>query len=608
LQLPMYARPLGYAALLVLVALIGYANSFHVPFTLDDEPSILSNPLTKPPLTIAKVLGSDRPVVNLTLAINYGAARMRVFGYHALNLAAHILCGLVFYGFARYTLRLPVLRAHYGGASDGLAAAAAAIFVLHPIQTESVTYIVQRAEIFAAAALIGGVWIAAVAAQRTRAYLYAPAVAVVGLLGFWSKDSTVVLPVLFALYDWCFIAHGEWRPFLRRWPFYLLLALSMGAAVGWRWWQATHLGGGVALGGVDLSGLDLPPIVPDVTPRESITPWVYLQSQFGVWLYYLRLIAVPNRLCFDCGYLGAWPVRSSLLGEMVWLPAAALAAIAVAAWWVRWRAPLVPFCLFASAIVLAPSSSVVPLADAYFEHRLYLPIAFLSLLVVTTAFSASQAMVRRGWLSSSAAGMGRVVVACSVAAVLATLTLARNHVYADPLRLLQDTVAKAPKSARARYNLANEYGKRGQHEQAIAEYRAVIEEDPGPFPYYINLGRQYLKVDKIPEAVETFEQARERAPNQAIVYRNLVVAYSRAGRIADSVAAGERACALEPLHPGGNKLLAAAYAQAGRLDDALKRYLWVLRLRPQDTQARDASAQLARRLGVTLPPNPPATP
>jgi len=604
-RLPAFARPLAYAVLLVAAGIVAYANSFNVPFTLDDEPSILQNPLNQPPFSLMKAVGSDRPVVNLSLAINYRTGKMQVLGYHVLNLVAHLLCGLIFYGFARHTLRLPALRERYGGAADGLAAAAAALFLLHPIQTESVTYVVQRAEIFATMALLGGVWLAAVAVQSARPYLYVPAILAVGLFGFWSKDSTVVLPVLIALYGWCFMPPEQWRAVLRLWPLLVVVVLAIGAALGWRWWQLTRLGGGVTVGGIDLAGLDLPAALPDTTPRAIITPWTYLRGQFAVWVYYLRLILVPNRLCFDCGYMGAWPVYSSFLGRSVWVPAALLAAIAVAAWWVRRRAPLATFCIFGSAIALAPSSSIVPFADAYFEHRLYLPIGFLALLGVTAAFSASEALVRRGRLSRGAARAARVGTVCVLAAGLAALTLARNAVYADSLRLLLDTVAKAPESARARYNLANAYSKRGQQEEAIKEYRAVIQMDPGPASYYVNLGRAYMKINKHQEAIETLEQARQRAPDAAIVYRNLSVAYSRARRIADAVVAGERAAALEPLHVGGNKILAAAYAQAGRFDEALKRYQWVLVLTPNDAQAREAVAKLTRRLGAAAPAAPP---
>jgi protein O-mannosyl-transferase len=602
-------RPLGYGALLVILGVVGYANSFRVPFTLDDEPSILWNPVIKAPVSIVKLLQSDRPVVNLSFALNYAVGATRVFGYHAFNLVAHLCCGLLFFGFARYTLRLATLRPQFDRAADGLAAVATAIFLVHPIQTESVTYIVQRAEIFASMALIAGLWLAALAAHSPRPFLYFPAIVAVAVLGFWSKDTVVVLPILIALYGWAFIPRDHLRALLRYWPLYALLLLAMAGAVGWRWWQATHVGRGVAVGGVDLAGLDLKAAFPDTTPHEIITPWGYLRGQFGVWLYYLRLIVVPDRLCFDCGYRGAWPVRSSLLGDMVWVPAAVLAALALAAWRLRRRAPLVFFCSFASAIVLVPTSSILPLTDAYFEHRLYLPIAFLALLVVTTAFSACEALVRRGWLTREAARIARVAAAGALVATLVPLTLARNSVYADPLRLSLDTVAKAPRSARARYNLANDYARRGQPEKAVEQYRAVIAMDPGPWPYYMNLGRQYVKLNRHQEAIDALERARDGAPpNAAIVYRNLAVAYSHAGRVADAIVAAERACEIQPLHAGGHKVLAAVYAQARRTDDALQQYQWVLSLTPNDAQAHQAIAKLTRRTGTASAPTSPHGP
>ena len=578
---------LALSAVLVVLGTLAYANSFQVPFLLDDKMHILREPAIRPPLALRRVLALDRPVVSLSLALNYTFGGLDVFGYHLLNLGAHLLCGLVMFGLARYTLRLPTLREQFGGAADALAFVAAGVFVLHPVQTESVTYVIQRAEVFATLAILGGLWLAAIAAQRIgngqqHPWALLAGLALVSAFGLFSKESVVVLPFLVGLYDWCFIASGRPRTLARHWPIYATLLLVAATAVGLRWWQAAHQG--VPLGGVAIS---LPgAATPDGdAATQALTPRRYLSWQLGVLLYYLRLIVFPDSLCFDCGYLVPWPVRASPLGEAVWVPALVLAGLGVWAWRARPRYPLATFALWASAVALAPTSSVLPLTDVYVEHRLYLPIALVALLAVTAGFSATAALERRGGLTRRLVRAGRLTAALATLVTLGALTIARNTVYADPLRLWEDSVAKAPASERALFNLANEYGRRGQAAQAIATYQAVIRLSPGP-AYYINLGQQYLELGRTAEAIDAFEHARARAPTWGIVHRKLLIAYARAGRQSDAIAAGERGTALEWLYAPGYRLLGDAYRRAGRLPEARKAYDTAARLVSEDRQAR----------------------
>lgn len=565
------------AASLIVLGLLLYANSFSAPFILDDKPQIAGEEVIRPPWSARRLLAHNRPIVTASLALNYAAGGLAVRGYHALNVAAHIACALLVYGFVRAMLRLPALRARYGAASNGLAFITAALFLAHPIQTESVTYVIQRAEIFAALAVLLALWIAAHAAQRPgrglRAVLRLLAVAGACTLGLFSKETAVVVPALFALYDWCFIAAGRAGALLQRWPIYLTLLLATAAAVGVRSWQITY--GGELVGGVTLSSAAPPdvsaPSEPTADGNEVVTPWRYLRWQFGVCVYYLRLILWPNRLCFDCGYLGPWPVRSSILSDAVWTPALLLAAGALAAWWIRPRYPLATFCVLGAALFLLPTSSILPLMDAYVEHRVYLPIALVALLVVAAVYDGGAAVVRRGWLSASAARILGIAAAAAVIGTYGWLTVARNRLYVEPLRLWENSVAQAPHSTRALFNLGNEYARRGQPAQAIDCYQQLIRLAPGPV-YYINLGRQYLKLGRSADAVEALEQARQLAPTWAIVQRNLSAAYARVGRLADSVAAAERATRLEPLDALGFKLLGDAYRRVGRVDDARKAY------------------------------------
>ena len=141
------------ALAVVFAGLLAYHNSFFGPFVFDDIPHITENPRIRqlwPPWDVlspsSSALINARPVVDVSLAVNYALGGYNVWGYHALNLTIHILAGLTLFGIVRRTLRQPPLRERFGAAADGLALAAALIWTVHPLQTESVTYVIQRAE------------------------------------------------------------------------------------------------------------------------------------------------------------------------------------------------------------------------------------------------------------------------------------------------------------------------------------------------------------------------------------------------------------------------------------------------------------------------------
>ncbi len=206
----------------VLALLLAYSNSFQGEFIFDDKPAIVDNqdvrrlwPLlpavypSSPGLTTA-----GRPVVCLSLAVNYAISGTEVWSYHAFNLLVHILATLTLFGVVRRTLELPKRSARFGRRSMGLALAAALIWGLHPLQTESVTYIVQRAE-----SLVGLFFLltlyCVVRGEQSTAWRHwrLLAVACCGL-GMASKEVMVVAPVLVLLYLRVFV-FDSWREAFR---------------------------------------------------------------------------------------------------------------------------------------------------------------------------------------------------------------------------------------------------------------------------------------------------------------------------------------------------------------------------------------------------------
>ncbi|MES1167228.1 MAG: hypothetical protein ABUL68_04430, partial [Pseudomonadota bacterium] len=226
---------------IVLAAFEAYFNSFSVPFIFDDAASIaqnstirhlsqLGNVLSGPPWGALTVNG--RPLLNLTLALNYALGGLAVGGYHGVNLAIHILAGLTLFGIVRRTLQQARLAGRFGEAALPLALCVALIWTLHPLQTEAVTYVVQRAEsqmgllyLLTLYAFIRG------AASARPEKWYALSVLCCAL-GMMAKEVMVSAPLMVLLYDRTFVAGSFGRAWRERWRWYGGLAATW-LVLGW---------------------------------------------------------------------------------------------------------------------------------------------------------------------------------------------------------------------------------------------------------------------------------------------------------------------------------------------------------------------------------------
>ena len=267
-----------------------YANSLRGVFLFDDSGQIVSNPALRRFPTLARILEDPRPVVFATLALNYAWSASHPWSYHLVNVAVHVLAALALFGIVRRTLELPALAERYGPSAASLALTIALLWMVHPLQTESVTYVIQRAE-----SLMGLFYLSALyclirghGSPHARRW-YAGAVASC-LLGAGCKEVIVTLPVVALAYDSLFLT-GSWRESLRRrWGLYLGLTLCCGLAVCRFMLHASDASSTVGFG------------------IKGVTPLQYALTQPGVILHYLRLSFWPWPLCLDYG----WPVVRSV--------------------------------------------------------------------------------------------------------------------------------------------------------------------------------------------------------------------------------------------------------------------------------------------------------
>ena len=348
---------------LVVVAagLLAYHNSFTGPFIHDDVPSIGDNPtichlwpIWRPlsPPHRGGITVEGRPIINLSLAFNYALGGCRVWGYHALNLIIHVLAALTLFGIVRRTLLRPVFRGHFDAAADGLALSAAVLWTVHPLQTESVTYIVQRAESIMGLFYLLTLYCFIRAAESPRPRAWYGLCLSACALGMASKEVMASAPLMVMLFDRTFVSGSLREAWRRRWPWYVALA-STWILLGYLLFFTGSFGN--ALVNAQLRG---------------DSRWAYLLAEPGVMIHYLRLSVWPYPLCFD--YFG-WPMARTWTGML--LPSLMIAILTAAAVW-AWKTNS-PWGFLGAwfFLILAPSSSLVPTDSPAYEHRMYLSLA-----------------------------------------------------------------------------------------------------------------------------------------------------------------------------------------------------------------------------------------
>lgn len=562
-RISFWRTPLFAALVLAAGALLAYHNSFAVPFVFDDEPSILSNPTIRslttawwPPTDARGITVSGRPLLNLTLGINHAISGTDVWSYHAVNLLIHVLAGCVLFGVVRRTLLLPLCRVAQPDAT-WVAWVVAALWTWHPLQTESVTYVIQRAESLMGLFYLLTLWCFVRSVEPGASSRWSLGAVAACLLGMLTKEVMVSAPVLVALYDRIFVA-GSWREvWARRRGFY------------------------VALGGTWLALLGL--VLSDTDKGGStgfgmhIPASAYFLTQVQAIPHYLRLVFWPAPLILDYG------------GELVrdWTAVLwqglLLVSLGAASLWAAGRGRAAGFCGVLFFAVLAPTSSFMPLYQTVAEHRMYLPLAPVLVLLVLSVYHLAG---RRG-----------VAVLAVLAIGLVALTMRRNQDYATTTGIYEDIVAKRPGNARAMALLADYYRRAGRFQEARQWLERSLEVEPGVYQVLNNLGNVWQSLGEPAKAVGSFEAALALRPHDLAAMNNLGNALILAGRVPEGIAQLEAALRLQPGSWQTRFNLATMLAQGGRLPEAATQFEVILQTRPDDAEIRAAYSDVLQGQG-----------
>ena len=574
---------------IAIAAGLAYFNSFSVPFIFDDGAAIVQNPTIRHLSRLGEVLAgppwasltvNGRPLLNLTLALNYAFGGLDVGGYHGVNLAIHILAGLTLFGVVRRTLRQPCLADRFGSAALPLAFCVALLWTLHPIQTEAVTYIVQRAESQMGLLYLLTLYSFIRGNSSSRPGRWYALSLFFCALGMTAKEVMISAPVMVLLYDRTFVAGTFGRAWRERWRWYSGLACTW-LILGW-----LMLGpGSRGEAGAFVVG----------------TSWhAYAQTQFGVILHYLRLALWPFPLIFDYG--GAVVEHDTARIAMSAFAVLTLVSGTVIA--LRYR-PVLGFlgCWFFG--ILAPTSSVVPLQDIVFEHRMYLSLAAVIVLLAASLYL---------WVGKRAYWL---LLALAVAS--GVLAARRNEDYRSELGIWTDTVRKQPRNPRAynnlgslwlgrdnlgeaercfrkavelqpayasaHYNLGIVLTRTGRDADALTQFLAAIRDEEGFADARINAGNTLLKLGQAEDAVHQYETVLHSQPQAADVHYDLGLSLAQLGRTGEAVREYETAIRLDPQRWEADLGVAALQAGRGDFASAERAFREAIRLQPGSVKA-----------------------
>ena len=573
---------------LLLLIVITYSNTFDASWHFDDENNILNN---KPlhltelnPQNIKKTFFADwngsgklyRPVACLSIALNYYFGGTGVYGYHLVNLVIHLLSSIFLFVFVYQTLNLPVLEARYGPNSYFIALLSAVLWAINPVQTQAVTYVVQRMTSMAGLFCIMSMYFYLKGRSSAPKFLsgahYFFSV-VCGILAIGSKENAVMLPMVILLYD-LFLVQGVTRKNLKRYSFFLLIAIFISLALALLLAGPSIFNPKSLISGYQNRGFTLPE---------------RLLTEPRVVLFYVSLLLypMPDRLCLEHGITLSTSLTTPI-STIMSIAAILLILCAAAAGAKRW--PFISFCIIFFFLNHLIEASVFPL-ELIFEHRNYLPSMLLfvplSILLSNGIRFFSRKRVLRGIL---------IIFVILVLIGWGHSTYARNRVWKNDGSLSFDCIEKYPDLARPHHNLGRYYTQKKLYAKAIDEYLISLSKEDmnnlaGKNWTYYNLGSIYQKFGQDEKAMYNYEQAQKYQPSFAPTHIQKGRLLEKKGLYAKAEDEFQKALQTRKYPSTALKNLGHLYLRTGRTDKAMEYLKQALETSPRDHA-------IMRRLGL----------
>jgi len=571
-----------------LSVLVIYSNIYNSPFVFDDVPRIVENSTIR---DLSNFLSPDkllepRAIVDFTFALNYRFGKLNVFGYHLVNVLIHILNG-----FLVYILVSALLKQGHRGSNASAALISespdfsiritslftALIFVVHPIQTQAVTYTVQRYASMAAMFYMASVLFylkarmtkaggrgqgSGIGGQKLKSFhlsalSYIALSILCGILAFLSKQNTASLPLVILVVEYLLIDR-TWQRWKTKLPWFVVLFAL--------WTLFILYVSGFFSGGFE--GRELLSDVSElIKETETVGRWQYLCTQFNVVVIYIRLLFLPVLQNMD--YL--YPFKSGFFDS--YTPFAFLFLIGIAAlglWHIKKR-PMISLAIFWFFITLSVESSIIPIRDALFEHRLYLPMLGFGLFVSCQLFH---------YLSDKR--FMAFVLSLAIVVVLGAATYRRNNTWQNEKALWSDVVTKSPDNYRAYYNLGNAFVRQGRISEAIKHYIKALQIKPNHAKAHNNLGNTLKDQGKLSEAITHYYEALRINPDYARAHNNLGDALAIQGNLSEAIKHYTEALRISPDLNEAHENIEKASALLMELNELIQSLQELLKVNPEN--------------------------
>lgn len=517
-------------AIFCVLGILIYSNTLQSSFHLDDRDSVFQNPTIVSLKNIGAIWTTwpTRFLTYLSVAVNYHFGQLNVTGYHIFNILIHIGAALCAWWLTLLMLSSPALRTDaIKDRSQLIALLVGLIFLAHPIQTQAVTYIIQRATSMAALFYLASLCLYAKARMSAKGSGYYAGSLAAGVCAMFTKEMTITLPFAILLFEYTFMKEEgkktDWKylaPFLAL-IVVIPLTMTITRSVSFKEMRLVS------------------------EPLPIYSPWQYLITQFRVILTYMRLLFVPIGQNIDHDY----PAASGFfefptLASFIFLVAILATALAL---FKRYR--LISFSIFWFFMALLPESSFIPIRDLTFEHRMYLATFGYALFLASTFYYLlGQRNIRL---------MARILAV--IIALYALTAYVRNFAWKDEISLWNDAIKKSPNKSRPYDERGNAYTVKGDIDRGIADYDRAIDLNPYYSSSYNNRGVAYAVKGDVDRAINDFTKALEINPRFTNALSNRGNAYMAKGDIDRAIADFTMTVAVNPYYAKAYSDRAIAY-------------------------------------------------
>ncbi len=502
-----------------------------------------------------------RLLLMITYWLNYRLSGESTFSYHVVNVLLHVANSFLVFLIARKFSDLASTRKTDPWRRDIVALFAAAIFLLHPVQTEAVTYIAGRSEGLSVLLFFSALTVFLYRGSAAVSWRVSIAILVLFAAAINTKEHTAVLPMVFLLTDYFWNPGFSLEGARRSWRLYVPLAIAGAAGIRFilRYLRDA----------------------PTIGFHLKDLPWnQYFFTQWRALFVYLRLFLFPvgqnvdydfaiSRTVFDHGAIVALIGLVLLLGAAIYY---------------RREYRLASYGFILTLVLFAPTSSVVPIADPIVERRLYLPMLGLILILV-------EFIGRIHWQPKT-----MIVTLSSIALVAGFLTHERNEVWRTDIALEADAVLKAPRNPRAHEQLGFAYFFVGRCEEAAREYATAAQYMTPNYMLYLDWGVALDCNNQLVQALDKLRKAAAIVPT-AQVYAAMGRVLSRQSKWDEALTLLDQAVKLDPTFARTYIYRGAIHQDTGQLEAARSDYRLALQYDPRNRNARDLLARLEAALG-----------